>query len=327
MDNGNFVISLDFELYWGVRDKKTLSQYGENIKGVHKVIPRLLNYFDAYQISATFSTVGLLFFETKEELMKNIPHPIPEYSNSNFSPYTGDFELVGKNHTEDLYHFAPSLIEEIKKRPQQEIGSHTFSHYYCLESGQTLETFTADMKMAIDVANKKGIKITSIVFPRNQYNDNYLKACSDLGVMCYRGNEFSWLYEPKNGEQESKLRRGLRLLDAYFNLSGHNCYNKKTLKNKYPINIPASRFLRPYNPTLKMLDYLKLHRIKTGMTYAAKNNLIYHLWWHPHNFGINQDKNFSFLEKILEHYKNLNVRYNFNSNTMSELALQILNEK
>ena len=56
------------------------------------------------------------------------------------------------------------------------------------------------------------------------------------------------------------------------------------------------------------------------MTYAAKNNCTYHLWWHPHNFGINQDENFSFLEKILMHYKQLNKEYQFQSYTMSELA-------
>jgi hypothetical protein len=54
------------------------------------------------------------------------------------------------------------------------------------------------------------------------------------------------------------------------------------------------------------------------MTHAAKNNLTYHLWWHPHNFSINQDENFSF-RKILTHYEILNTKYNFQS-TMSTLA-------
>jgi hypothetical protein len=33
-DGGAFVISLDFELFWGVRDKRTISGYGPNILGV-----------------------------------------------------------------------------------------------------------------------------------------------------------------------------------------------------------------------------------------------------------------------------------------------------
>ena len=34
MDNGKFVISLDFELMWGVRDIETVESYGENLRGV-----------------------------------------------------------------------------------------------------------------------------------------------------------------------------------------------------------------------------------------------------------------------------------------------------
>ena len=61
------------------------------------------------------------------------------------------------------------------------------------------------------------------------------------------------------------------------------------------------------------------------MSYAAKMGLIYHLWWHPHNFGANQDKNFAFLEKILNHYDDLHLKYNFESHTMTSTAKNILN--
>jgi hypothetical protein len=62
------------------------------------------------------------------------------------------------------------------------------------------------------------------------------------------------------------------------------------------------------------------------MTHAAQHNLTYHLWWHPHNFGVNQDENFAFLEKILEHYVVLRNKYNFQSVTMTNLAKQLLNQ-
>ena len=62
------------------------------------------------------------------------------------------------------------------------------------------------------------------------------------------------------------------------------------------------------------------------MTHAAKNNLMYHLWWHPHNFGVDQDENFKFLEEILKHYQYLNKKYNFESITMSNLANEIKND-
>lgn len=326
MANGKFVISLDFELLWGVRDKKTIQTYGKNIEGVQQVIPGLLEQFQKNGIKATFSTVGFLFFESKKELLENVPDLKPNYNDPNLSPYNGHFDLVGNDWKSDNYHFAPELIRAIQNDPQQEIGTHTFSHYYCLEQGQTVDTFRADLQSAIHIAKKYNIELTSLIFPRNQFNTEYLKVCEELGIICYRGNEHSWLYTAKNGEKESLFRRAFRLLDVYFNLSGHNCYSDTYLKSKSPVNIPSSRLLRAYSKKLSFLETLRLNRIKSGMTYAAKNNLTYHLWWHPHNFGVNQKENFEFLNKILSHYNQLNKTHNFESITMSNLAKRIKNE-
>ena len=324
MGNGKFVISLDFELFWGVRDQVQIEHYGENIKGVHKVIPQLLKTFREYHIKATFAIVGFLFFENKFELLNNLPEKIPHYTDKSLSPYSGHFDTVGDSFANDPYHFGSHQIKLIKSYPEQEIGSHTFSHYYCLEDGQTIEDFKIDIQNAQKVAAKYGVKITSLVFPRNQYNDEYLKVCKELGIICCRGNERSWIYKALSQKKENLFRRAVRLIDAYINLSGHNCYSDEYLRRKYPINIPSSRFLRPYDEKLKALEGLRLKRIKTGMTYAAKNNYTYHLWWHPHNFGINQDENFLFLKKILEHYKELSAKYKFQNYTMSELATNLL---
>jgi len=76
---------------------------------------------------------------------------------------------------------------------------------------------------------------------------------------------------------------------------------------------------------LERLEWLRLKRIKNSMTYAAKNNLTYHLWWHPHNFGIHQAENIFFLEKILVHYLLLNKEYGFESITMASLAKKLDN--
>ncbi|MBP6695549.1 MAG: polysaccharide deacetylase family protein [Saprospiraceae bacterium] len=325
MGHGNFIISLDFELMWGVRDKLTKEQYGKNILGVHQVIPRLLETFRKFEIRATFSTVGFLFCRNKDELTESIPVKKPGYNDQNLSPYNGYFDLVGDNDHNDPYHYATSLITKIQKYPEQEIGTHTFSHYYCLEEGQTIDDFKADIEAAIKIAQKRNIKLTSLVFPRNQFNDEYLKVCAELGIICYRGNELSWLYVAKNGKKETLLRRAFRLVDSYFSISGHNCYSDAMLKNSFPVNIPSSRFLRPYTSKLKYVERLRMQRIKSGMTYAAKNNLTYHLWWHPHNFGDNQNENFLFLEKILTHYKFLNEQFKFESITMSNFAQKLIN--
>lgn len=324
--NGKFIISLDFELMWGIWDKRTIESYGQNILGEQQVIPRLLDCFANYNIKATFAAVGFLFFENKIEFFSNLPDKKPSYSNSNLSPYIKYIDTIGNSFEDDPYHYAPHLLRLIQKYPSHEISTHTFSHYYCLEKGQTVDQFRDDLKAAIKVADKYGIKFTSLIFPRNQFNEEYLQVCKEAGIICIRGNEHSWLYAAKSSEEENLFRRALRLVDAYLNISGHNCYADEYLKSKIPVDVPSSRFLRPYSKKLRFLDGLRLNRIKSGMTHAAKNGLTYHLWWHPHNFGIHQNDNFNFLEKLLIHYSHLNRHNNFESLTMSQLAQRIINK-
>jgi hypothetical protein len=76
-DKGVFVISLDFELLWGVWDVTSKEKYGENILGVKKVIPGLIHLFSRYDFKATFSTVGFLFAKNKEALLDCIPATQP----------------------------------------------------------------------------------------------------------------------------------------------------------------------------------------------------------------------------------------------------------
>ncbi len=317
---GKFIISLDFELLWGVRDKEMSQTYDQNILGVWEALPKLLQAFEEHNVRATFATVGFLFASTKKELIEYTPSQKPNYIDPNLSPYNGHFELVKSHEDDDQYHFASRLIEIIRQYPNQEIATHTFSHYYCLEQGQTQQDFRNDLLAAIKIAQHKGITLESLVFPRNQFNDEYVAIIKELGLGSYRGNERVWFHQAAKGEEESLFKRAFRLLDAYLNISGHHCYNLEEIAQKEPYDIPSSRFLRPYSTRLKVLEPLRLRRILKSMTYAAQHQKVYHLWWHPHNFGIHQKENFLFLDKILKHYVSLNAQFGFESLTMSDLS-------
>ena len=132
------------------------------------------------------------------------------------------------------------------------------------------------------------------------------------------------MYNARDARSETLLRRAFRLIDSYINISGHHCYSEDMMKKSNPVNIPSSRFLRQYKKRFSFLEGLRLARIKNSMTFAAKNKLTYHLWWHPHNFGTNLENNLSFLEKILQHYKKLEIKFEFKSTNMQELARQFL---
>lgn len=316
---GVFTISLDFELYWGVRDGRTLASYRENLLRVHDVVPQLLALFQQFEIHCTWATVGFLFFESVDELKRSLPEHRPAYANGALDPYRV-LDFVGPTADDDPFHFAPRLIRAIHATPFQEVGTHTFSHYYCLEPGQTLEAFRDDVQAAIDVAARSGIQLASLVFPRNQFNDRYLGVLANLGLAAYRGNARSWLYAARSQAAETRLRRAFRLLDNYVRVSGFQVHPRTDLNGGQPMNIPASRFLRPYHPRLAPLDPLRLRRIRNELTYAARHGGLYHLWWHPHNFGRYTEENFDFLRRILDHYTTLRARHGMLSLNMGELA-------
>jgi peptidoglycan/xylan/chitin deacetylase (PgdA/CDA1 family) len=316
--HGIFTMSLDFELYWGVRDKRSIEQYKYNLQGVRKAIPEILRVFSDNDIHATWATVGFLFFKDSDDLNKSTPKLLPKYNREALSPYKYIKETPN---LETGYHFAPELIELILEHGGQEIGTHTFSHYYCQEEGQFLTEFEEDLFSAIKIAKRKGVSIKSLVFPRNQWNSEYLSVLNKLSVQCYRGNESSWLYEASDDVGQNKFRRAFRLIDAYLNLSGQNTFELKNCIQEKPFNFRASRFLRPYSAKLAVLDGLRLRRINNAMDDAAINNRIFHLWWHPHNFGINTNKNVDFLVKIVEHFNLLKKNYVMESLNMGELCL------
>lgn len=327
--NGKFIISLDFELHWGVFDAFTLEQYQSNLDNVRIVIKRLVELSNKYNIKLTFATVGFLFAPDKETIKRFMPKSIPNYTNQNLNPFKL-IDSIGSNENDAPLHYAKSVIEFIKKDGNHEIGSHTFSHYNCLASGQNTSDFNDDLIAAKRIANDMGIELNSIVFPKNQVNQKYLEICKNNGITNYRGTENHFLYNPNHKKKNFVLfHRALRLIDGYFNISGYHTYAIKNLKpdDIGLINLPSSRFLRPFIPRLSFLEYLKTKRIKKAMRHAAVNNDLFHLWWHPHNFGADMDINFNNLENIFKTYADLNKKYQFESVTMTGLTNEILKSK
>jgi peptidoglycan/xylan/chitin deacetylase (PgdA/CDA1 family) len=302
------------------------ANYGENINAVHDVVPRLLELFSKYDIACTWATVGFLFNKNKKTLIQNNPKVIPTYANTSFSAYDHQ-ENIGVDLKDDPLHYCGDLIQVINKTAKQEIASHTYSHYYCLEDGQDEASFEADCEAIKNLAKEKNIKITSLVFPRNQYNKSYLEICKRQGITSYRGIQKAWIYKERKDNDQNLLQRSGRLLNNYFSITTNQALKVNQIKKTLPINLPATRFLRPYSTTLSFLEHLRLRRIKNEMTKAAKQGCVYHLWWHPHNFGTQVEDNFKFLEDILKHQANLKKEYQFESISMGEFTKQLLSNK
>lgn len=312
--NSELVISLDFELLWGVRDISDRSGYGKNIIGGRKAIPRVLELFEKHDIKATWASVGFLFCESKEELLDALPpeNLRPAYNTPALSNYSY-LDEVGADEATDPYYFGASLIRRIAETPGQEVATHTLSHYYCLEQGQTDATFEADLQAAIALGKRRGISLRSIVFPRNQYAERHLEICHKHGIVAYRGNPAAWAYKPTAGEEQTLLRRGIRLVDAHTGLLGHQTYVPAT---GVPGNVPASQFLRPCVGRLARVHPAHIHTVKAGLSRAAETGAGYHLWWHPHNFGLNTDENIAALEQVIGHFVRMRDLHGMASRTM-----------
>lgn len=319
---GSLVISLDFELYWGVRDIVDEDAFLARAEGVRTVIPGMLALFEKHRIHATWATVGMLTCDSKEALNDALPDIRPSYVDAQLTNYR-DLDRVVDTGPERALYFGADLVDQISNTPHQEIGTHTFSHYYTNASAQSAAEFAADLDAADAVWRQKGIAIKSIVFPRNQVNLAYLPLCAARGIAVYRGNPVSLFHDSDHAKFKSPPFRAVRLLDGMFNITGRHLGEPAEVVAEGGarlIDVPASRYLRACGAKLGLMDRARLRRIRADMTAAARAGKIYHLWWHPHNFGAHPHANLELLEAILTDFADLRVKYNFQSQTMSEAA-------
>ncbi len=305
MSGGRFIISLDFELHWGVFDTYGDS-YNENILGARLAILQILELFQRYEIEATWAIVGLLLNENKDDYLNYKPDLLPTYDNEHLSAYN---VMVGESEFDDPLHYGMSLARTIMSYRGQEIGSHSYSHYYCKEKGQTLEQFSRDLYASISITNDKLLETCrSFVFPKNMIEEEYLCCLKEHGFSIFRN-----VGTPKFSNQ--LLERCFRWLNSYIKISRDQVQGVTEVEGVRAT--VGSRFLRPHSG--RLLSYLMVERIKKELTFAAKNNSDYHLWWHPHNFGKNTNENLHNLEKLLKCYRKLKENFGMESVSMRNL--------
>ena len=317
MNPSSFIISLDFELHWGVFDHTPLDERGRRYFDVtRELVPVTLERFRQHGIRATWATVGMLFASGRSDLEAYLPTERPAYADQRLDPYRL-LDQLGGNEQQDPYHFAPSLIEQIVETPGQRVGSHTFSHFYCLEPGGTSSGFAADLQAAKQIArNNFDIDLRSLVFPRNQCA--YPEAVQRAGFSMFRGNPAPWFWRAAGGRNTSTLQKAARLLDHYIPVAvGSMADNERRMGD-----VPASRFLRPYIPALDRFggQRLKVRRIIREMRSAARQGRDYHLWWHPHNLATDPRRNLAALDAVLDEYRRLHQAHGMQSASMEDLA-------
>lgn len=314
MNNG-FYISLDFELFWGIRDKKKVLSSKIPFKNTREiVIPEIIRLSQKYKVNITWATVGMLFAENMEEAISYFPDLKPNYDNKSFNPYLD--KVVTEKISED-YLFTPELIKQIHDSDYQELATHTFSHYYCLATPISAKAFEADILAAKKIAKDKyDADLKSIVLPRNHLIDEFLKILEQNGIICYRGN-MGFLYSPVQNEQLRYITKGGRFIERYMNLGTVKDFDLTKLNTDTNIiNNPASRFFHSLNSKQKKRNKLFVRNVKKEMTKAAANKNSYHLWWHPHNFEAEPNLHLDTMEELFSYFGELNKKFDFQSYKM-----------
>lgn len=317
---GALVISLDLELHWGFFDRSPLDEpTRQYLLGAREAAEDMLQLFRENHIHATWAAVGMLLAGNRKAREELIPGKLPRYTDPRIDPYRVD---TGEDEEDDPFHYAPGLAERIIRTPGQELATHTFGHYYCLEDGQDAATFEADLDAAVKAAEGVGYRPRSIIFPRNQHNPEYSPILQRKGIQCYRGNpRHCWYaaHDDKNGR--SLVLRAGRLADSYLNLSGRQTIGWSELKDCHGlINLRASRFLRPWSKRFRVFELLKERRILSGLEEAAVQRRIYHIWWHPHNFSTHREEKLEQLRRIISRFEILKTRYGMISLNMGEIV-------
>ncbi len=322
---GALVISLDFELHWGVRDHSAPEAgVAAALVASRDTVTTLAELFVQRDVRATWATVGLLFATSADEAAALMPARRPAYTRPELDPYG---EPIGPDEAGDPLHLAGSLVERLRLLEGQEIASHTFSHYYCMERGQDADAFRADLAAAQAAAASRGLRLKSLVLPRNQWREDYAPVVLETGFECIRGPQPGWANRSRPGEETGLGVRAARLATTYAGPPLQTFGWDQILSPSGLSNVPASTFLRPLDRRTRSLEPLQYKRILAGMRHAARRGRILHLWWHPQNFVTDPEANLHLLERVLDELDRLRSVEGMHSLSMGEVNDRVRTER
>lgn len=284
------MISIDTELSWGTFDVGRVDSYLPAYNRTRSVVNRLINLFDEYEVSATWATVAHLLHDCGGEHRAD---PGPDYWW--IDNWYGSLPCVtGRDRS--LW-YAPEMIDAIRQcQTPQEIGVHAYSHLILGERGCSSRVAKREIDEAIRIMESHGIEPESFVFPRNSIG--HQEILSENGVRIYRGRDARW-YERR------ALPDVIRKVPRYIEEA-----TKITPPSVIPtwdgdiIKLPGSQVFRPFHDGWQFTpSSSRVVKAKKGLDRAVSEGEIFHLRFHPFDFGFNPDDLLSKLAKVL-HYAN-----------------------
>ena len=315
---GIFVLSLDTEIAWGTFDIGGLQLFRAHFNQYRNLVRRLLGLLDVYEVPATWAFVGHLLLERCHRYADGTVHP--EVLRPRYAWYPHDWHHCdpATDVRRDPWWYGPDVLEMVlSARVKHEIGTHTFSHIIVDDPACTAQIFRSQLTACVDLHNRYGLEIHSIVFPRNRIA--HLEVLTEFGISAYRGLERRWYTRLWPGISGNGP---LHILDRMLPIAPAT-YPLNELLEGPLVNLPASMILLPrdgfrqYIPT-----HVRVYQAQAGLHRAAERGELFHLWFHPFNLG-SDFRLFTALEHILQAASDLRVSGQLEILTMQQAAEQV----
>ena len=262
----SFSISIDLELAWGVWDKINQNHLNNAINLERKIVDKLLDIFNYYDLPVSWATVGALI--DKNNKMINV----------------GDKKAW----------YAPDIIDKIiNSKTNHLIASHSYAHPNFKETNENI--IIEDFKKAEYFFKTLDIKPNVLVFPRNQVA--HLSILKKFNYKFYRSIDKSWYKSVST--YSTFLGKIANINDKIFPFTANSI---KPVKHENGLTeIPSSILLISRNGfKFAVTNFNMFYKIKKGIELAIKNKECFHIWFHPSNFYFKSNKQFDLLKNILK---------------------------
>jgi hypothetical protein len=311
LKRGVFILSLDTELAWGSAHGGSFPQRETLFQQTRSCINKLLKLLEECQIHATWALVGHLFLEHCQPV-NGVKHP--EIVRPQYPWFPDDWFLPDPcSRLEDApIWYGPDIVRQIINcKVSQEIGCHTFSHIRIGEPGCSRECFTSELRACRIEAERFGVNLQSLVFPRNSIG--HLDVLADSGFLAYRGVSPN-LFERLPGI----TGRICRQLGHFLPLTPPVVLPKRV---NGLWNLPASYFFPSTYQWWRLISGIsRVYKVKQGLKKAARQRSIFHLWFHPFNLASEPQKLLKELETIFTEVCRYRDADRLDNLTMGELA-------
>jgi peptidoglycan/xylan/chitin deacetylase (PgdA/CDA1 family) len=285
-------ITFDTELIWGSVDHVTPAEFERRYPDVRGAIAGIMRLLQTYEISATWAVVGHLFLARCREDASGSAHPaivMPARGSAAERWFRAD---PCTSRERDPLFYGDDLLDLLTaSRTAQEIGCHSFVHAPYDDPAMTAEVVRSDLAECKRAAARRGIELTSFVFPRNrEAHHDSLRA---EGFTAYRGADPTW--HASIGGPAGRLAH---LIDQGMAIPPPVSTPRQILPGLW--NIPGSMLLL-HNSGFRGAVPLRARvaKAKAGLRRAVREGAVFHLWTHPFNVASDAPFMLEALERIL----------------------------